>query len=206
RLFSSEKLTQRDHSLPNPSWSKDLRLLFDQFMKKCEDSSWKRLPSYKCESSQRVQDFKTHFLDPKFMNEQTVHGQLFTRSFEDGLGFEYAMFCNDAEKRIVCLFQGGPYLQGVPGFLHGGAIATIIDATTGMTALLAGGIVMTANLNINFKRPIPLCSTVVLNSQLDKVEGRKFFVSCNIHSVDGKTLYSETTGLFIKLDPDKRLK
>jgi thioesterase superfamily protein 4 len=41
--------------------------------------------------------------------------QQFTRSFEEGLGFEYAMFYNKVEKRTVSLFQGGLHLQGVPG-------------------------------------------------------------------------------------------
>ncbi|XP_006168458.1 acyl-coenzyme A thioesterase THEM4 [Tupaia chinensis] len=205
RSFSSEKDILVDFALPNPSWSQDIRLLFDQFMKKCEDGSWKRLPSYKRGSTQRTQEFKTRFLDPKLMKDELPQAQLFTRSIEDGLGFEYVMFYNNAEERVVCLFQGGPYLQGAPGFIHGGAIATMIDATVGMTALIAGGIVMTANLNINYKRPIPLCSVVVINSQLDKVEGRKYFVSCKVQSVDEKTLHSEATSLFIKLDPDKSL-
>ncbi|XP_063482442.1 acyl-coenzyme A thioesterase THEM4 [Symphalangus syndactylus] len=206
RSFSSEEVILKDCSVPNPGWNKDLRLLFDQFMKKCEDGSWKRLPSYKRTPTERIQDFKTRFLDPKLMKEEQMsQAQLFTRSFDDGLGFEYVMFYNDVEKRMVCLFQGGPYLEGPPGFVHGGAIATMIDATVGMCAMMAGGIVMTANLNINYKRPIPLCSVVMINSQLDKVEGRKFFVSCNVQSVDEKTLYSEATSLFIKLNPAKSL-
>uniref|UniRef100_A0A8C5YDN7 Thioesterase superfamily member 4 n=1 Tax=Microcebus murinus TaxID=30608 RepID=A0A8C5YDN7_MICMU len=61
RSFSSEKVIYKDFSIPNPSWSKDLRLLFDQFMKKCEDGSWKCLPLYKHGSLQRIQDFKTFF-------------------------------------------------------------------------------------------------------------------------------------------------
>ncbi|XP_045402951.1 acyl-coenzyme A thioesterase THEM4 isoform X2 [Lemur catta] len=189
RSFSSKKVVYKDFSIPNPSWSKDIRLLFDEFMKKCEDGSWKRFPSYR---ELTKEDLRT----------QT---RLFTSSFEEGLGFEHVIFCNDVEKRTVCLFQGGPYLEGMPGFLHGGAIATIIDTTLGVSAAIAGGTVMTANLNINFKRPIPLCSVVVINTQLDKVEGRKFFVSGNVQSADEKTLYSEATSLFIKLDPDKSL-
>lgn len=62
RLFSTEKVNSKDHALPNPSWSKDLRLLFDQFMKKCEDGSWERLPSYKSKYTQKSEDFKTYFL------------------------------------------------------------------------------------------------------------------------------------------------
>ncbi|KAB0363281.1 hypothetical protein FD754_007437, partial [Muntiacus muntjak] len=195
RLFSAEKVIHKDWALPNPSWSKDLKLLFDQFMKKCEDGSWKRLPSYQHRSTQISEDFKTYFLDKPLNNENKVSQivQLFTRGFEDGLGFEYVIFSNNDEKRTVCLFQGGPYLQGVPGFLHGGAMATMIDTALGSCATIPGGAIMTANLNINFKRPVPLCSVVVINSQLDKLEGRKLFLSCNVRSVDEKTLYSEAT-------------
>ncbi|KAM9690629.1 acyl-coenzyme A thioesterase THEM4 isoform 1-T1 [Dama dama] len=196
RLFSAEKVIHKDWALPNPSWSKDLKLLFDQFMKKCEDGSWKRLPSYRHISTQIREDFKTYFLEQKKVVKEgrLSQVQLFTRGFEDGLGFEYVIFSNNDEKRTVCLFQGGPYLEGKPGFLHGGAIAAIIDTALGSCATIPGKVVMTANLNINFKRPVPLCSVVVINSQLDKLEGRKLFTSCNVQSVDEKTLYSEATG------------
>ncbi|XP_051054910.1 acyl-coenzyme A thioesterase THEM4 [Phodopus roborovskii] len=205
RLFSSEKVIRKDYGLPNPSWSKDLRLLFDQFMKKCEDGSWKRLPSYRQNPTQILKDFQTRFVDPSFTKEEQMSkAQQFSRSFEEGLGFEYVMFYNKVEKRTVCLFQAGLHLQGVPGYVHGGAIATIVDITTGMCAL-AEGIAMTANLNIDYKKPIPLCSVVVVNCQISKTEGRKLFVSCSIQSVDEKTLHTEATALFIKLDPDKRL-
>nr|XP_008982625.1 acyl-coenzyme A thioesterase THEM4 [Callithrix jacchus] len=207
RSFSSEEVFLKDCSVPNPSWNKDLRLLFDQFTKKCEDGSWKRLSSYKRVSAPVIKDFKTHFLDPEHMTEEQMsQAQLFTRSFDEGLGFEYVMFYNDVEKRMVCLFQAGPYLEGVPGFLHGGAIATMVDATLGTCAMIIGGVVMTANLNINYKRPVPLCSVLVINSQLDKVEGRKLFFSCNVQSVDEKTLYSEATSLLIKLKPKSDIK
>lgn len=188
-----------------------MRLLFDQFMKKCEDGSWTHLPSYNYALSQRNQDLSAivHAYFPtvsELINEEKLsQTKLFTRNFEDGLGFEYVMFYNDVEERVVCVFQGGPYLQGMPRCLHGGAIATMIDATVGMSALIAGGIVMTANLNINFKRPIPLCSVVLINSRLDKIEGRKLFFSCNVQSVDEKTVYTEATGLFLKLDPEKEV-
>ncbi|XP_051013618.1 LOW QUALITY PROTEIN: acyl-coenzyme A thioesterase THEM4 [Acomys russatus] len=208
RLFSSEEVTQKDYALPNPSWDKDLRLLFGQFMKKCEDGSWKRLPSYRQNPSQVLQDFHTRFVDPRLRKEEQLiklkKAQQFTRSLEEGLGFEYVMFHNSIEKRVVCIFQGGLHLQGVPGFVHGGAIATMVDATTG-TCAISEGIAMTANLNINYRKPIPLSSVVVLNSQLQKIEGRKLYVSCTIQSADEKILYTEATALFIKLDPDKRL-
>ncbi|XP_014647330.1 PREDICTED: acyl-coenzyme A thioesterase THEM4 [Ceratotherium simum simum] len=193
RLFSSEEVILKDYSVPNPSWSKDLRLLYDQYMKKCEDGSWKRLPSYR----------DVAHLDSKLIKEEQMpQARIFIRSYEDGLGFEFVMFHNDVEKKTVCLFQGGPYLQGLSGWLHGGAMATMIDITSGMAASI-GERIVTANLNIDFKRPVPLYSVVVINSQLYKAEGRKLFVSCDVRSVDGKTLYAEATSLFVKLDPEK---
>lgn len=40
----------------------------------------------------------------------------------------------------------------VPRFVHGGAIATMIDTVTGAHATLLSGPAMTANLNINYRR------------------------------------------------------
>lgn len=74
-----------------------------------------------------------------------------------------------------------------------------------MSEILAAGTVITANLNKDFKTHVPLCSVVVINSQLDKTKGRKVSVSYNIQNVDEKGLYSEATSLFIKLDPEKNL-
>lgn len=42
--------------------------------------------------------------------------------------------------------------------------------------------------------PIPLGSTVLIESILDKQEARKTFVSCKITSSDGSKLHTEATG------------
>lgn len=49
--------------------------------------------------------------------------------------------------------------------------------------------------NLSFvKSPITLGSTVVLESSLDKKEGKKTFVSCKVTSSDGAKLHTEATG------------
>lgn len=42
--------------------------------------------------------------------------------------------------------------------------------------------------------PIPLGSTVLIESSLDKKEGRKVFISCKVTSTDGSKLHTEATG------------
>lgn len=46
--------------------------------------------------------------------------------------------------------------------------------------------------------PIPLGSVVLIDSVLDKVEGRKTFVSCKVTSSDGSKLHTEATGNAVK--------
>ncbi|KAK5922303.1 hypothetical protein CgunFtcFv8_019577 [Champsocephalus gunnari] len=58
---------------------------------------------------------------------------------------------------------------------------------------------MTANLNINYRRPIPLGSTVLLESSLEKKEGRKTFITCRVTSTDGSKLHTETSALFLSI-------
>ncbi|CAB1334612.1 unnamed protein product [Coregonus sp. 'balchen'] len=99
----------------------------------------------------------------------------------------------------VCVFQAGHLLEGPPGHVHGGAIATMIDTVTGTHATYLSGPVMTANLNINYRSPIPLCSTVLLTCSLDKKEGLKTFVSCQVTNTDGSKLHTEATGLFLSI-------
>lgn len=84
RSVSSEKVIHKDHSPPSPSYRKDMRLLFDQLMKKSEDSSWKRLSSYKCKATQRIKTSKpfsvtqslwkrTNVIDPALSQKPWTH-------------------------------------------------------------------------------------------------------------------------------------
>ncbi|KAM6365223.1 acyl-coenzyme A thioesterase THEM4-like [Pluvialis apricaria] len=130
--------------------------------------------------------------------------RLFLRAIDgDGNGFEYAMFLNAAERRLLCLVQPGPYLEGHPGLTHGGAIATIIDSALGTCALAVAGPVMTANLSIDYLAPVPLGAVLLVDSRAERLEGRKVFLSCQVRGADGDTLHARATGLFIRPDPAK---
>ncbi|XP_029139456.1 acyl-coenzyme A thioesterase THEM4-like [Protobothrops mucrosquamatus] len=91
-------------------------------------------------------------------------------------------------------------------YAHGGAIATILDTTLGASAFHVSQWVMTANLNLNYKSPVALGSVVRVDSRVDKVEGKKIFVSGEMRSVDKQTLYAQATALFIELQPDSFLR
>ncbi|XP_067094148.1 acyl-coenzyme A thioesterase THEM4 isoform X2 [Osmerus mordax] len=192
--FSSQP---RDFSLPNSSWGSEMRQQYEHYNSQCEEMTeegekkrgpWRRLPSYN-----RSLKFATGgvYLSKIIQSK----ARLFTRNIrEQGAAFEYVMFVNKEEQKCVCVFQAGHLLEGPPGHVHGGAIATMIDTVIGTHSTYLSGPVMTANLNINYRSPIPLGSTVLLHCSLDKKEGRKTFVTCQVTSTDGSRLHTEATG------------
>ncbi|XP_074509777.1 acyl-coenzyme A thioesterase THEM4 [Sebastes fasciatus] len=192
----------RDFSLPNSSWGSEMMGLYEHYYSQCEveteggeiqEGPWQRLPSYN-----RLLKYVTGgvYLSKIIQSK----ARLFTRNIRDpGGAFEYATFFNSEEQKCVCICQAGHLLEGPPGHVHGGAIATMIDTVTGTHATIVSGPVVTANLNINYRRPIPLGSTVVLESTLDKKEGRKTFITCKVTSSDGSKLHTDSTVLFLSI-------
>ncbi|XP_063002080.1 acyl-coenzyme A thioesterase THEM4 isoform X2 [Elgaria multicarinata webbii] len=168
---------------------------FNKFTEMVEGGTWKKLPSYR-----HTLEHVPEKIRQEHKLEKDTRARHFLRNVDiEGMGFEYAMFFNPSEQRMVCVFQPGIYLEGHPGFAHGGSTATILDATFGSTAICVAGRVMTANLTIDYKSPIPLGSVVLVKCKLDRTEGRKLFFTGAVRSVDGQTLHAEATALFIQL-------
>uniref|UniRef100_UPI0037E98366 acyl-coenzyme A thioesterase THEM4 n=1 Tax=Semicossyphus pulcher TaxID=241346 RepID=UPI0037E98366 len=191
----------RDFSLPNSTWGTEMMQLYDHYNSMCEvetadgekqEGKWKRMPGYN-----RLLKYATGGVYLSKMMQSKA--RLFTRNIrEPGAAFEYVLFINSEEQKCVGILQSGHLLEGPPGHVHGGAIATMIDTVTGCLASLSGS-VMTANLNINYRSPIPLGTTVVMESCVEKLEGRKKFISCKVTSADGSKLHTEATALFLQI-------
>uniref|UniRef100_A0A8C6VHG8 Acyl-coenzyme A thioesterase THEM4 n=1 Tax=Naja naja TaxID=35670 RepID=A0A8C6VHG8_NAJNA len=193
----------RDFGVPNPSWSQEMMDQFEKFTKMSEDGSWQRMPSYNnCVDSMPGQSFHPT-QKSKFQKHQDAC--LFVRNVAtEGRGFEFAMFYNGSERRMVVLLQLGSYLEGMIGFVHGGAVAAILDHTFVGCGICTLGIVVTANLSVTYKSPIPLGSVVLVETKVEKVEEKKIFLSGCVQSTDAQNLHAEATGEFtcgIQLDP-----
>ncbi|NXO86800.1 THEM4 thioesterase, partial [Sitta europaea] len=120
--------------------------------------------------------------------------RLFPRAIEGpGAGFEFAMFLSVRRARLRCLCQPGPFLEGHPGLTHGGAIATIVDTSLGTLALALAGRVVTANLSIDYLAPVPLLSVLLLEVSLQRREGRKLFLSCDLRDAERDTVLARAT-------------
>ncbi|KAJ1659509.1 hypothetical protein IWQ61_001416 [Dispira simplex] len=97
----------------------------------------------------------------------------------------------------------GRSLCGHDGIIHGGLLATIIDEAFARLAFpfLPGYSGFTANLNLNYRAPVPADHVAVVIMRVDKVEGRKAYLTATMKSLDGSVQFLEATSLFIAPKP-----
>uniref|UniRef100_A0A8C3VTX6 Thioesterase superfamily member 5 n=1 Tax=Catagonus wagneri TaxID=51154 RepID=A0A8C3VTX6_9CETA len=192
-----EETDLKNYASPNASWCPDMLSLYHDFLEKTKADGWVKLLSFKS-NRDHIQGFKLP-LDLQVTSDKR-DWRLFTRCIEtEGQGFEYVIFFHLPQKKFVCLFQPGPYLEGPPGFAHGGSLAAMVDETFSKAAYLAGEGLLTLNLNISFKNLIPVGSLAVLNGNMEKIEDQKIYMSCIIQSRDQQTLYAKASGIFLQM-------
>ncbi len=115
-----------------------------------------------------------------------------------GLGLKFRV----EEGRAVAEFTPQDYLQGFPGYVHGGGVATVLDEAMGWAAYAAGVWAMTAKLNMRFRRSVPLRQQVKVTGWVTRERGRFLEVSAELRSRQGHLL-AEAEGLFVRLDGEK---
>lgn len=117
---------------------------------------------------------------------------------------------------IFSLARAG--LQGHPNTAHGGFLNVLFDEMMGQTMtchypptpestggyFTSGGTLYTANLNINFRAPMPLPGTYLYRGWMTKQERRKSWVEGEIVDVDGKVL-AEGTSLWVTVEKEKKM-
>ena len=104
----------------------------------------------------------------------------------------------DASRNLVARAWFGPGTAGPPGHAHGGSIAAIFDEVLGLAAWAAGHAVVVGNLNVSFRRLLPLEQVVEIKSDIISVNGRKIMVHGRI--TDGnETIYAKADCLCITI-------
>ncbi len=98
----------------------------------------------------------------------------------------------------VAVFQPRPYHIGVPGFVYGGLLASIIDCHCTGTAAAASCRAegrelgtepvlrfVTASLRVDYLRPTPLGPLLEIRGRVTEMKGRKVVVQATV-SAEGK--------------------
>ena len=77
--------------------------------------------------------------------------------------------------RVMARLLVEPAHQGAPGLAHGGVLSAAFDETIGALLWLLSTPAVTRRLVTEFLRPVPVGSTLHIDAQCVRVEGRKIF-------------------------------
>jgi uncharacterized protein (TIGR00369 family) len=107
-----------------------------------------------------------------------------------GLGM---VFERAAPGVVECRYTAQPWLSGAPGVVHGGVQAVLIDDAMAMA--VRGELdprveIVTAELQLRYRRPVPIGQPLLIRAQLLRSEGRSFFVEGQILDAAGTLLTS----------------
>ncbi|GJP51873.1 hypothetical protein CLOM_g11000 [Closterium sp. NIES-68] len=109
-------------------------------------------------------------------------------------------YLSPSRKELHCTWCFSQVMVGHPEVVHGGATAFAFDETFGVLfAMLGVGHGFTANISVNYRKPLPAALTACMHVALDRVEGRKYFLCGSIRSdpSENAEIFSEASALFI---------
>jgi uncharacterized protein (TIGR00369 family) len=97
-------------------------------------------------------------------------------------------------------FTLGPNYAGGGGFAHGGIIAVVLDEAMGKLSRLTEEKAVTAEMHIEFKRPVPIGKNIVVEGWQEEEKGRNRFRVAEIRDQQGNLL-ARGKGRFVVVQP-----
>lgn len=102
----------------------------------------------------------------------------------------------EEDGRLTSEFTLNEAHQGPPGHAHGGASAAILDEVMGLVVWAAGHQVLAANININYRKPLPLHIPLLAEAHITEVRERKIISVGKIRLPDS-TVAVEGSGVYV---------
>jgi len=117
-------------------------------------------------------------------------------------GMHLTFDADDERQRITGRFSLGAEYQGGSGFLHGGIIALLLDEVMSKLTRFTGEHAVTADLRVEYKRPIRVNSEIIVEGFVTRREGRQLYHEGEIRNVAGELL-ARGEGRFVAIDREK---
>ena len=125
------------------------------------------------------------------------HPRCFVRRAEEDLGLG-VRFTVRSDSGVEAMVSCPAWWEGYPGLVHGGIIATLLDAAM-TNALFAGGTVaVTAEVKIRYLHPLPLGSSATVVGHVTRREPPLYLVEARITSEE--TVHATCAGKFMRKD------
>lgn len=107
---------------------------------------------------------------------------------------------DNVHRRIVGRFVLGETYQGGGGMAHGGIIATLLDEAMGKVCRFRDVRAVTAELNIEYLKPVKVDEEIVVEGYETDQKGRNLFLAGEIRNAAGELL-ARGRGRFVVIQP-----
>jgi uncharacterized protein (TIGR00369 family) len=105
---------------------------------------------------------------------------------------------HESEPEVRGSFRMPRKYQGSRGALHGGIIATLMDEAMGKFNRLDEIVAPTAELAVEYLRPVAVGRKIAVEARRMSQEGRNYWRECTIHDEEGRLL-ARGKGRFVKI-------
>jgi uncharacterized protein (TIGR00369 family) len=103
-------------------------------------------------------------------------------------GMKLTFELDQESRRASGKFVLGPRYAGGAGFVHGGIIAVLLDEAMGKISKLSDERAVTAEMNIEYRKPVPVDAEIVVSGWQEEEKGRNRFRIGEIHDAQGNLL------------------
>lgn len=123
------------------------------------------------------------------MEKIPEHGLCFVCGVSNpkSIGVEWHL---DPGNQIDACFTFSDAQQGPHGFVHGGASAAVLDEAMGLAIIYSGQRVVTTNLSVDYRKPIPIGQPVRIHAVISGRTERRILAIGEIILPDGSIAVS----------------
>ena len=154
------------------------------------------------EQTEQTETTHTHApIDERMLNDSSGYQACFGCGARNMNGLQL-VFTTDGEV-IVAEYTPDERFQGFPGVLHGGVLATMLDEALSRAAVFAGQWMMTARLEIRYRRAAPVGQALRIVAQPTRVRARLVSATGSVSlASDPSVVYAEAEGVFMPITAD----
>lgn len=137
------------------------------------------------------------------MNQQPVSRSCFICGVENPIGLHMRFYESDIEPvEVTAEYTVPAQYQGYPGVVHGGIVAAMLDEATSRTIFRGDPprFVVTARLNVRYRRPVPVETPLRLVGRIVKDKGKVITVAGQVFG-PGSELLAEAEAVIVEVDP-----
>lgn len=138
------------------------------------------------------------------VNKQNISKNCLVCGIENKFGLQ-TKFYETKDDEVIAIFTPHEFLQSYPNVLHGGISATILDETIGRAIMTKYGqesFGVTVELNVKYKKPVPLNQELKVVGRLTNDKGRIFEGTGELYLPSGEVAVT-ATGKYMKRDLNK---